>query len=153
VTGALVYGIGTQANNALGAAKVLTVDANGNITTVFNGQAYASSFIDSGSNGIFFLDAATTGFPLCKSSSDFYCPATLQALSATNRGVNGATAAAAFSVGNADALSDTFSAFSEIAGPNPGSFDWGLGFFFGRSIYTGLEGQSTPGGPGPYFAY
>jgi hypothetical protein len=153
VTGALVYGIGTQANNALGAAKVLTVDANGNITTVYSGQTYASSFIDSGSNGIFFLDAATTGFPLCKSSTDFYCPATLQTLSATNRGVNGATVAAAFSVGNADALSDTFSAFSEIAGPNPGSFDWGLGFFFGRSIYTGLEGQSTPGGPGPYFAY
>ena len=153
VTGTLVFGIGTQANNALGPAQVLTVDANGNITTVFGGQSYPSSFIDSGSNGIFFLDSATTGLPLCPDISDFYCPATLQALSATNRGANGATSAVTFRVGNADTLSATFSAFSEVAGPNPGNFDWGLGFFFGRSVYTAIEGRSTPGGQGPYFAY
>jgi Protein of unknown function (DUF3443) len=153
VTGALVYGIGTQANNGLGSAKVLTVDANGNITTVFGGQSYPSSFIDSGSNGIFFLDTATTSLPLCTDSSDFYCPTTLQSLSATHRGANGATAAVLFNVGNADTLNENFSAFNEIAGPNPGGFDWGLGFFFGRSVYTAIEGQSTPGGQGPYFAY
>ncbi len=57
VTGSLVYGIGTQSNNGLGSAKVLAVDASGNITTIFGGQSYPSSFIDSGSNGIYFLDA------------------------------------------------------------------------------------------------
>ena len=75
VTGFLIYGIGTQSNNALGSAKVLTVDAIGNITTIFGGQSYPSSFIDSGSNGIYFLDAAASGLPLCPDSSDFYCPA------------------------------------------------------------------------------
>jgi hypothetical protein len=153
VTGALVLGIGTQANNALGSAKVLTTDASGNITTVFGSQSYASSFIDSGSNGIYFLDAATTGLAICPDSSDFYCPAALQALSATNRGANGATSAVSFNVGNADTFNAKFSAFSEVAGPNPGGFDWGLGFFFGRSVYTAFEGSSTPGGQGPYFAY
>ena len=61
VTGSLIYGIGTQSNNGLGSAKVLTVDAIGNITTIFGGQSYPSSFIDSGSNGIYFLDAASSG--------------------------------------------------------------------------------------------
>jgi hypothetical protein len=152
-TGSLVFGIGTQSNNSLGSATVLTVDANGNITTVFRGQSYGSSFIDSGSNGIYFLDAATTGLPICPDTSDFYCPATLQTLSATNRGANGATSAVNFAVGNNDQLNVNFTAFSEVAGPNPGGFDWGLGFFFGRSVFTAIEGQGTPGGTGPYFAY
>jgi hypothetical protein len=153
VTGSLVYGIGTQANNGLGSAKVLAVDASGNITTIFGGQSYPSSFIDSGSNGIYFLDAGASGLPLCQDSADFYCPATPQSLSATNRGANGVTIAAPFNVGNADTLDSRFSAFNEIAGPNPGGFDFGLGFFFGRSVYTAIEGQGTPGGAGPYFAY
>ena len=153
VTGALVFGIGTQTNNALGGAKAWTVDANGNIKTVFKGQSYPSSFIEAGSNGIYFLDASTTGLPLCSDTADFYCPAATQALTATNRGANGAGGDVSFNVGNADAFNASFSAISEIAGPNPGGFDWGLGFFFGRSIYTAIEGSSTPGGQGPYFAY
>ena len=153
VTGSLIFGIGTQSDNALGSARVLTVDQVGNFTTVFNNQSYSSSFIDSGSNGIFFLDSATTSLPLCQQSTDFYCPPTLRAFSATHRGVNAATSAVTFNVGNVDALNGSFNAFSEVAGPNAGSFDWGLSFFFGRTIFTAIEGQSTPGGTGPYWAY
>jgi len=58
-----------------------------------------------------------------------------------------------FNVGNADALDGRLNAFSEVAGPNPGGFAWGLPFFFGRTIYTAIEGQTTPGGVGPYFAF
>jgi hypothetical protein len=152
-TGMMAFGIGTQSDNALGAATVLTVDPNGNFTTIYGGVAYASSFIDAGSNGIFFLDSKTTGLPVCSVSPDFYCPATLQSLSATNRGVNNATSAVTFSVGNVDNLNGRFNAFSEVAGPSPGNFDWGLSFFYGRTIYTAIEGQTTPGGTGPYFAY
>jgi hypothetical protein len=153
VTGSLIYGIGTQSNNALGPAKVLTVDAIGNITTVFGSRSYPASFIDSGSNGIYFLDSASTGLPLCPDSSDFYCPASTQSLSTTNIGGNGVSAPAPFNVGNADALNSHFFAVSEISGPNPDGFDFGLGFFFGRSVFTAIEGQATPGGAGPYFAY
>jgi Protein of unknown function (DUF3443) len=151
--GMMVFGIGTQIDNALGAAKVLTVDGNGNLSTTYSSQSYGGSYIDSGSNGIFFLDTKTTGIPLCKDTADFYCPASLQAQSATIRGVNAATSAVAFNVGNLDTLDGRFVAFSEVAGPNPGGFAWGLSFFFGRSIYTAIEGQSTPGGLGPYFAF
>lgn len=152
-TGMMVFGIGTDSDNALGAAKVLTVDASGNVSTSYGSQTYSDSYIDSGSNGIFFLDTQTTGLPVCTRSSDFYCPPTLQAQSATVRGVNGASSAVAFNVGNADALNGRFNAFSEVAGPNPGGFAWGLSFFFGRTIFTAIEGQSTPGGTGPYFAF
>jgi hypothetical protein len=152
-TGMMVFGIGTQSDNALGSARVLTVDGNGNISTTYGSQSYASSYIDSGSNGIFFLDTKTTGLPVCTDFTDFYCPATLQAQSATIRGVNGATSAVAFNVGNVAALNGRFTAFNEVAGPNPGSFAWGLSFFFGRTIFTAIEGQSTPGGVGPYFAF
>ena len=153
VTGSLIYGIGTQSNNALGSAKVLTVDAIGNITTVFGSRSYPASFIDSGSNGIYFLDSASTGLPLCPDSSDFYCPASTQSLSTTNIGTNGVSVPALFNVGNADTLNSRFFAFSEISGPNADGFDFGLGFFFGRSVFTAIEGQATAGGAGPYFAY
>jgi len=32
-------------------------------------------------------------------------------------------------------------------------FDWGLPFYFGRSVFTAIEGKATPGGPGPFFAF
>jgi hypothetical protein len=154
-SGTMTFGIGTQANNALGSAKVFTIDLNGNFTTVFNGVSYPSSFIDSGSNAYYFLDSKTTGLALCPDTSDFYCPATTQNLSATHRGVNNTTASFNFNVANADPLLANLrlSVFGEIAGPNPGGFDWGLPFFFGRTIFTAIEGQSTPGGVGPYWAY
>jgi hypothetical protein len=152
-TGMMVFGIGTQSNNGLGSAKVFTVDASGNLSTSYGSQTYGGSYIDSGSNGIFFLDARTTGLPVCTDSTDFYCPSTLSAQSATIRGINGASGAVNFSVGNADALNGRFTAFSEVAGPNPGGFAWGLSFFFGRTTFTAIEGQSTPGGVGPYFAF
>ena len=63
--------------------------------------------------------------------------------------------AIAFGVANADALfmNPALSAFSNLAGPNAGIFDWGLPFFYGRNVFFAIESQSTPAGPGPYVAY
>ena len=153
ITGSLIFGIGTQSNNALGAAKVLTVDSRADFTTQYNGQSYSKSFIDSGSNGIFFLDAATTGMPECRLSTGFYCPTATQPFSATNVGTNGTTSLVSFAAGNVDRLNATFSVFAEATGSNPGAFDWGLPFFFGRTVFTSIQGAATPGGAGPYWAY
>ncbi|HZR22357.1 MAG TPA: DUF3443 family protein, partial [Vicinamibacterales bacterium] len=153
VNGTMYFGISTQSNNQLGSAKVMTTNSQGNFTTIYNGQSYTDTFIDSGSNGNFFLDSATTGIPTCTSSSDFYCPKTTQTLSATHRGINGVTSAFTFSVGNADAIPARFAAAAELAGPNAGTFDWGLSFFFGRTIFIAIEGQGAPGGTAPYWAY
>jgi len=152
LTGALIFGIGTQSNNGLGSARVFTVDASGNMRTTFNNQSYPA-FIDSGSNGIFFLDTPATGLPPCPISGGFYCPPTLRQFSATTIGNNGASAVVSFNAGNIDAINATFAVVSEATGSNPGAFDWGLPFFYGRAVYTAIAGRSTPGGIGPYWAY
>jgi hypothetical protein len=155
VTGSLIFGIGTQSNNGLGSATVYMVDpSTGDFTTVFNSNSYNMSFIDSGSNGLYFLDSTTTGIPVCSDNSAFYCPSASQSLTATNQGANGSTGNVNFIVGNADMLSNGIdAAINGLAGPNSGAFDWGLPFFYGRNVYTAIEGQSTPGGTGPYWAY
>jgi hypothetical protein len=128
--------------------------STGDFTTVFNSNSYNMSFIDSGSNGLYFLDSTTTGIPVCSDNSAFYCPSASQSLTATNQGANGSTGNVNFIVGNADMLSNGIdAAINGLAGPNSGAFDWGLPFFYGRNVYTAIEGQSTPGGTGPYWAY
>ncbi|HEX8925659.1 MAG TPA: DUF3443 domain-containing protein [Terriglobales bacterium] len=155
-TGSLVFGIGTQSNNALGSATVLSLDNAGNFTTVFNNQTYDQSFIDSGSNGLYFPNASNIA--TCSSNKSFYCPASTLSLSATNTGANGRSSTVQFSVANAQTLfssgNGSNTAFNDLAGTNaPPSFDWGLSFFYGRNVFTSIEGQSTPAGVGPFFAY
>ena len=153
VSGSLVFGIGTQSNNALSAQTVYTVDQFGNFTTAYKGQSYNGSFLDSGSNGYFFLDQATTGIQDCTIATGFYCPSTTQNLTATNQGTNGSSGTVNFSVANAETLfnSNNF-AFGDLGGPGQ-DFDWGLPFFYGRNVYVAIEGKSNPGGTGPFWAY
>lgn len=159
VSGSLVFGIGTQSNNALGSAGVYTLDANGSFTTIYGGQSYGGSFLDTGSNGLYFLGSGTTGLAVCRDQSSFYCPATTQNQTATNQGVNGKTGTVSFSVGNADTLfaNATLSALPTLAGPSEplgDFFDWGLPFFFGRNVFFAIESQPVSGaGTGPFWAY
>jgi hypothetical protein len=159
-SGSLIFGIGTQANNGLGNATVYTVPDSGtnagDITTTFNGKSYPASFIDSGSNGIFFLDPVTTGIPQCAQPyNPWYCPVrSPDDLSAVNQGTNGNQGTVNFAIEDATTVfSGSNTAFSTLGAPFPGSFDWGLAFFFGRNMFTAIENMSTPGGPGPYYAY
>ncbi len=153
VSGSLLFGLGTQSNNVLGAAQVYGVDRLGLFSTIYKGLNYSSSFIDSGSNGLFFQDAS---IPLC-STQGFYCPPQLLNLSAVIQGTNGANASISFSVANANALfaaNPTYAVFNDIAASAAATvFDWGLPFFFGRSVFVAIEGASTPKGTGPYFAF
>ncbi len=159
-TGSLVFGIGTQSNNGLSGATILTLDGGGNFTTTFNGTALAKSFIDSGSNGYFFPNL--TNIVTCTNTgtfgsgiTSFYCPSSTLNLSATNTGLNGTTSSVSFSVANSESLFNGNNlAFNDLAGiGTSGSFDWGIPFFYGRNVFTAIEGQSTPSGTGPYFAY
>ncbi|WP_244813685.1 DUF3443 domain-containing protein [Caballeronia sp. Lep1P3] len=149
VAGTMTFGIGSQANNALGSATVLKSNSiTGYVTTSFSANQYASSFIDSGSNGLFF--PSTT----LKSCGAWYCPATPQSFSATLRSTSGVTADVSFSVAaSTGLLTSGNNAFSNLAGPANGFFDWGLPFFYGRRVFTALEGRATPAGNGPYYAF
>jgi hypothetical protein len=169
VSGSLVFGIGTQSNNGLGSAAVYTdtLNTNYSITTIYKNQqgkyvTMPESFIDSGSNGYFFWDNTITQCPTSGTNdyaSGYYCPSATLNLSATNQGANGTSGTVTFSVGNASTMfsgpTGNYAAFSTLAGPNTptDSFDWGLSFFYGRTVYTAIEGKDTPAGQGPYWAY
>jgi hypothetical protein len=154
VTGSLVFGIGTESNNALSGATVFPINDYAEFNTTFNGQSYPA-FLDSGSNAYFFLDSTTTSILACPSPyQGFYCPSSPVNLSAAAAS-GGTSSTIDFTVDNADdLLSDTSAAvFPALAGPNPGIFDWGLPFFFGRNVYTAIASANTPAGAGPYWAF
>jgi hypothetical protein len=152
-SGSLVFGIGTQSNNALGSAQVLTVDDYGNFTTIFNNQTLDQSYIDSGTNSYSFNDNAIT--QCTGGNAGWFCPTSTVTLSAENKGLNGVTSTVSFSIANTDTLFNTNdTAFNDLGGPGSnGSFAWGFPFFLGRAVYVALQGATTPGGAGPYFAY
>jgi hypothetical protein len=156
LSGSLVFGIGTQSNNGLGRAQVVTVDTNGNFTTVYKGTTFATSFLDSGTNILAFNDSSIPGCSSASGLSGYYCPTSPLSLTAQNTGRNGVATTVSFSVESADTLFGSSNAvFDDVAasGVDAKSFDWGLPFFLGRSVYIALDGATTPGGAGPYFAY
>jgi hypothetical protein len=158
VTGSLIFGIDTQSNNQSGVQTVLALQTSGpnagGVTTIFNGQTLSASFIDSGSNGLYFNDSSITP---CASSqfTGFYCPAMTDSFNATLQGANGISAPVIFIVGNAETLPQSFAAFPGLAGITTvaGSFDWGLPFFYGNRVATAIAGSTTSAGTGPYVAF
>jgi hypothetical protein len=163
-SGFLVFGIGTRANNGLGAAKPIPLDSYGFTTTKYpatGGTSYRS-FIDSGSNGLYFLDTTTSKISTCSTGlwQGYYCPQSTMDLTASMTATDGTGVTIHFSVVNPSKLSTSYAAFSNIAAPmlDDGSsisigFDWGFPFFYGRSVFTAITGKSTSGGTGPYFAF
>ncbi len=155
LTGTLIFGIDTQTNNSVGSATVYAADSRGNFTTTYKGTVLTSSFLDSGSNGLFFPDSA---IPLCSGTRGFYCPPSTLSLSAVNTSANGAaTGPVNFTVENLLALASTVRAASVggSIGRNPRLrfFDWGMPFFYGRTVFVAIEGATTQHGTGPYWAY
>jgi hypothetical protein len=158
-TGALVFGIDTQSNNALGKAAVLTTDPNsGDISVTYKGTTFPNSFIDSGSNLNFLTDKSISLCPTGGPTATFYCPNPELHLTASTVGLNNMASTVSFNIANADTLfkNTSFTAFNNVAAQNtanPTSIDFGLPFFFGRNVFTAIEGKNTSGGMGPYFAY
>jgi hypothetical protein len=160
VTGALVFGIGTRDNNDLGQATVLQLDGYGEFLTKYptNGKT-SFAFIDSGSNALYFATSGSTRITTCaKPYSGFYCPSSTQSLSATIQDASGlVTVNVDFSIANAVSLFSHVDnvAYYNLGGTSAvgGSFDWGLPFYFGRNVFTSIEGQSTPAGAGPFVAF
>jgi Protein of unknown function (DUF3443) len=153
VSGKLVFGVGTQPNNQPAAGRVLAANVLGHVTTVFEGRAMTRSFIDSGSNALFFDTAA---YPLCPGAPGFYCPPGLTPLNAVMTGANGVSIPFSFTIDNALAtFVGTNPVLPNLAGTfgDVRTFDWGLPFFLGRKVYFGIEGRASSVGTGPFYAY
>jgi hypothetical protein len=157
VNGILILGIGTQSNNKPSGVTMYPADPTyGEFTTVFNGRTYSDSFIDSGSNALFFNKSSVSALTICTSgiASGWFCPSSTQNLSATTTGSMGSpSGTVSFQIGNASSLlSSSYNVFSELGAPDT-SFDWGLPFHLGRSVYVGIDGTTSSLGTGPYWAY
>jgi hypothetical protein len=165
--GTLVFGIGTQSNNAIGSAQVYEVDEYGNFPkVVYGSMTYTSpnngSFIDSGSTNIFFSDAgslASTGIVECGGElAGYYCPSAVVPFSVTAFGANNVQGVVQFNISNASALLNTGNAvFNDLGGdsgtgPSTDYLDLGLPFFFGRTVYVGIAGSSATY-PNGYWAF
>jgi hypothetical protein len=149
LAGTLTFGIGTRANNQPGTATVFTTDANGSVQTTYNGTRF-TSFFDTGSNALFFPDPS---LPQC--SGGFYCPTSPQTVTAIVTSAAGVSATVSITIQGLQALSSGTTA-APVGGSSTGlgrAFDWGLPFFFGRTVFVALEGAATPAGTGPYWAF
>jgi Protein of unknown function (DUF3443) len=175
LSGTMNFGIATQSDNALGNVTLFAMDACGDFPSVtFNGVSYADTsctsgsgtsfgaFVDTGSNALYVLDAGTLssfGISDCPSSSNvpgFYCvtgggTATLSGISLMGNGNVGA-AAISLSIADAVTLVKTNNAvFNNLGGdsgssPSTDFFDLGSPFFFGRTVFIGIAGETVPNG-------
>ncbi|EIF32750.1 Protein of unknown function (DUF3443) [Burkholderia sp. Ch1-1] len=156
VAGLLVFGIGTQPNNALPAnATVVAVDKYGSFTTQYQGRVFNRSAIDSGTMSYAFPD---TAIPV--SAAGLYTPTSTLNLTATIDPTNGKSAPLQmpFTVGNATSLmASGYAAFNNIGqnftSSNNNMFLWGLPFFYGRDVYTVIGNAKIGNQTGPFVAF
>ncbi|WP_407670082.1 DUF3443 domain-containing protein [Paraburkholderia oxyphila] len=154
-TGTLVFGIGTQSNNAMNASQRFATTEWGDLpSSSFNGSTL-EAFLDSGSNGLFFSDSsiAQCGGGL----GTFYCPSTPLTLTATLTDVNNASGNVSFNVASASVVLNNGKNFAlnDLAGQfgSSANLDLGLPFFYGRYVYFGMDQADNGGTQTPYVAF
>jgi len=103
--------------------------------------------------GSFFWMRPDGPADVSRSTLNFYCPATVQTLSATNRGANGTTSAVNFNVGNADSARLSLLGIQRGMRDPARAVSTGAGFFLRSNRLHGHRGSEHAGGQGPYFAY
>lgn len=164
VTGKMIFGLGTRTNNQFPMAQVLATSSQGYLygtlssDTLLLGGSFPSSFLDTGSNGIFF----DTDLPNCTSPNDpgFYCPLVDIAFSVALGRIGAAQARATFTLSNAASLFQKGNAALPTLGgalSAPGLLDLGLPFFYGKTVVIGIDGLSATGvgtstATGPFYA-
>ncbi len=164
-TGKLVFGLGTRSNNKFPTLQVISTTSQGylygTLSSSTSGNAiFPSTFLDTGSNGIFF-DAS---LPKCvyPYDSGFYCPISDVAFNAalSSSAVTGQSKTS-FTVANAATLFDKGHAALPTLGGSLnalGLLDLGLPFFYGKTVVIGIEGMPATGvgtgtATGPFYAF
>jgi hypothetical protein len=133
----------------------------GVLTATYNSQQLTQSFLDSGSNDYFFIDASLTA---CTDSNltAFYCPSSPTPLLPSLTSIDGVSASIAFTLYSPQSVANSSTVAPGLAVnptlvkpplPFANSFDVGVPFFFGRTVFTAIEGRPAGGTQGPYFAF
>jgi hypothetical protein len=160
VTGQLIFGLGTQADNALPATGLTVLGADsttGDFNATYNGApAVLPALIDSGSDDYAFADP---NMATCTSPTwvGYYCPAVPpQSVFAVNTGVGTSTATntVQFAIADPNSFVATATAFTGLGGGQGSTrFIWGMPFFYGRTIYVGMDQTVSGTLKGPFYAY
>jgi len=148
ILGKMILGINTAENNKLKMEDVFFLDENGFLTTIYEGEIYPDSLIDTGSNAIYFPDKSIA---TCSLSRSFYCPVSPLAKSALI--ISGPIRQAVdFKVLNADLMPRGEAVLPNLTGAKP-VFIWGLPFFYGRKVFLSIGGNSLRGQTKPMIAF
>jgi hypothetical protein len=159
VEGELIFGLSTQADNALPATglTVLGADATGHFTTTYNAVGPAlPALIDSGTDAYAFDDPTIA---TCASGDfvGYYCPAVApQSAFAINTGigVNNGSGTVNFAIADPNSFVAGAAAFIQLGGGSGSTrFTWGLPFFYGRKVYFGIDQRAAGTFTGPFYAY
>ena len=167
VNGELIFGINSSTNNQLPASATrihLGVDWQHNfpsylnVTTTYKGKLFTNSYLDTGTNALFFPDMDIGN---CVNSS-WFCPSSALHLSAILSDGDNPQANRVnvdFDIGNADAsFSTSNTAFPYLGGTyvasasSAPSFSWGLPFFYGRRTYLSIW-QQVGAEDGPWYSF
>jgi hypothetical protein len=135
--------------------------------TNYRGTTYPTSFLDTGSNGLYFDAPSSAVMKDCSFLNEpwFFCPDSEMSLQAQTQSADGLVSSIVnFKIIGLQDLFDPNMVFYNLGGdagtgdnnPNPDptiGFDWGLPFFLGRNVYNGINGKTSSLGTGPYWAY
>lgn len=166
VQGTLIFGLATQTDNELPAA--LTVLGASPTTGDFNSQYCGAAactasmpllptLIDSGTDAYAFNDPSILG---CASGQwvGYDCPAVPPlSVQAVNIGVgtNNASSTVSYAIENPDTkFLPNMAAYGDLAGVgSTTSSTWGMPFFYGRTVYVGIDQHAAGLYTGPFYAY
>jgi hypothetical protein len=156
LAGTLTFGVDTQPNNSQSGYTVLQTAYNGMMTSLFNSGTYSQSFVDSGSNTYALtMPSMSTMF---SSGTAWLNPPQPVAYPVTLQSIVGATVynasvplmPAAQYVYSGNAVMP--SAAVAMTG-NANMQDYGLPFFYGKSVALTFGGHTSSEGTGPAFAF
>lgn len=159
--GYAIFGIDTNSDNSVGSgvnvypSQAFNV-SNGSIpigmpVKYAPNPSVTHGFIDTGSNFYFFTDNSIS---LC-SNGLYYCPSNSLTVNPANQNSTGNYIATNVNILNADTLQSTNNTAFSNFGANLGHsyFDYGLPFFFNKTVYVGFTGTSSKIGSGAYWAF
>jgi Protein of unknown function (DUF3443) len=159
LAGEVIFGIGTQSDNALPATglTVLGADSHGDFTATFNGSTVVlPALIDSGTDAFAFDDPSIA---VCAAGAfvGYYCPAVAPQsvyVISSGVGVNNTSSTLNFAIADPNTFVANAAAFANLAGGGGSSrFTFGVPFFYGRTIYLGIDQRVAGVYTGPYYAY
>ena len=179
VTGSLIFGNGTQSDNALGQAEIFGIDAYGNFPEVTFSLTYPGSppsllvnylspqngsYLDTGSPAFYFSDAQSLGIPECLNASGeplrLYCPPYLTSgFAAQVFGTNKTQTNFAWNIDNGTSLLSSGNLVLTTLGGDSGIdassdyVDLGLPFFLGNTVFVGFAGSAAYDPQGQLITY